>query len=341
MRLPLFRQTISVNVIMLKVMLALLPALFAYIYYFGPAVVVQIVLASLTVLAAEAVMLKLRRQPVLPFLADGSALVTGWLLALSLPATAPWWLTVVACLFAIVVAKHLYGGIGNNLLNPAMVGYAVMLISFPAYMTQWLTPDSLHAAPGLGESFRLIFGSSPPLDGLTMATPLDTAKTQLKLDLTLGEIVKQPIFGLLGGKGSEMVALGYLFGGLFLWQQRIITWHIPAAMLGSLFAVSGLFWMIDADRYVSPVFHLFTGAAMLGAFFIATDPVTGATTPRGKLIFGAGIGLLVFFIRTFGGYPDGVAFAVLLLNLCVPLIDAHTQPPVFGHKNAHKKGSPD
>ncbi len=339
MRLPLFRQTISVNVIMLKVILALLPALLAYVYFYGPAVVVQIVLASVTALSAEAFMLKLRNQPVAPFLADGSALVTAWLLALALPATSPWWLTVVATLFAIVIAKQLYGGIGNNLLNPAMVGYAVMLISFPAYMTQWPAPDTLHAVPGLGESLRLIFGISPHLDGLTMATPLDTAKTQLKLDLTLGEITRQPIFGTLGGKGSEMVALGYLLGGLFLWQQRIITWHIPTAMLGALFAVSGVFWLVDADRYISPLFHLFTGAAMLGAFFIATDPVTGATTPRGKLIFGAGIGLLVFFIRTFGGYPDGVAFAVLLMNLCVPLIDAHTQPPIFGHKKT--KGSDD
>lgn len=332
MRLPLFHMPVQVNSIMLKVLFALLPAIFAYNLYFGPAIFIQLALASLTAILAEAVMLRLRQQPVAPFLADGSAIVTAWLLALALPVTAPWWLTVLATLFAIVVAKHLYGGLGNNLFNPAMVGYAVMLISFPAYMTQWLAPDSLHAAPSLTESFRLIFGLTPPMDGLTMATPLDTAKTQLKLDLTVGELSSQPIFGWIGGKGSEMIALWYLAGGLILWRLRIISWHIPTAMLGALFVSSGLFWLFDPDRYVDPLFHLLTGGAMLGAFFIATDPVTGATTPKGKLIFGAGIGILVFLIRTFGGYPDGVAFAVLLMNLCVPLIDAYTQPPIFGHK---------
>jgi len=339
MNSPYITEQTSVNTIMLKVLFALLPAIAAYYLYFGPAILISIVLATITALACEAIMLKLRNYPVKPFLLDGSAVVTAWLLALSMPPLAPWWLVVVATAFAIVVAKHLYGGLGNNLFNPAMVGYAVMIISFPAHMTQWPAPEMLAGAHlTFFQELQYIFAGILPdglkLDAVSMATPLDTLKTQLKLEHTIKEISQLPIFSWGGGKGSEMVALWYLAGGLVLWQQRIITWHIPVAFLSGLFLTGSVFHVYDADRYISPWFHLLTGGAMLGAFFIATDPITGATTPKGKLIFGAGIGFLTYVIRTWGGYPDGVAFAVLLMNICVPLIDAYTQPTVFGHKNA-------
>ena len=328
----------SVSTIMLKVLFALLPAIAAYVLYFGPAILVSIVLASVTALACEAAMLSLRKYPVRPFLLDGSALVTAWLLALSMPPLAPWWLIVGATAFAIVIAKHLYGGLGNNLFNPAMVGYAVMIISFPVQMTQWLAPDMLAQMHlSFTQVLQYIFSGALPngvkLDALTMATPLDTLKTQLQLQHTVNEITRMPIFGTVGGKGGEMIALWYLAGGLYLWQQRIISWHIPIAFLAGLFITGGLFHVADADRYISPWFHFMTGGTLLCAFFIATDPVSGATTPKGKLIFGAGIGFLTYIIRTLGGYPDGIAFAVLIMNICVPLIDAYTQPRVFGKKS--------
>lgn len=317
-------------------MLALLPAIAAYVFYYGPGILIQFVLASGAAVLAEAAMLKARGVPVRPFLLDGSALVTAWLIALSMPPLAPWWLVVVGTGFAIVVAKHLYGGLGNNIFNPAMVGFAVLLISFPVQMTLWPAPESAGYTLNFWQSIQAIFqGAIPktaPLDAVTMATPLDTVKTQLQLQHTVNEIARMPIFGAVGGKGTEVVALLYLVGGLWLVQQRIITWHIPAAFLAALFAIATLFFIVDGDRFTSPWFHLATGGAMLGAFFIATDPVTGATTPKGKLIFGAAIGILTYLIRVFGGYPDGVAFAVLLLNICVPLIDAHTRPPAYGHK---------
>ena len=337
----------SVSAVMLKVLFALVPAIAVYQLYFGPAILISIVLASVTAIAAEAAMLRLRSFPIKPFLLDGSALVTAWLLALSMPPLAPWWLIVLATLFAMVVAKHLYGGLGNNLFNPAMVGYAVMLISFPAHMTQWPALSTLAQAHlSFADTLQFIFSGALPdgmkLDALTMATPLDTLRTQLLLGRGVADISSMPVFGTVGGKGGELLALAYLAGGAYLLQQRLITWHIPVAFIAALALFAFGFHAYDAARYATPWFQLATGGAMLGAFFIATDPVTGATTPKGKIIFGAGIGALVFIIRTWGGYPDGVAFAVLILNMCVPLIDAYTQPRVFGHgeKNGHGKGQP-
>jgi len=333
---PYLTGNASVSIIMLKVLLALLPGVAAYVWVFGSGILVTLTLASLTALASEAVMLKLRNRPVMPFLLDGSALVTAWLLALALPPLAPWWLVVVGTLFAIVIAKQLYGGLGYNPFNPAMIGYAVLLISFPAIMTQWPAPLELAKAQlGFADQLHYIFGRILPegvsLDAISSATPLDYLKTQLKLQHGFAEIAQAPIFGVLGGKGNEIVVGAYLLGGLYLVQQRIISWHIPTAFLLALVAMSGVFHLIAPAHYAGPAFHLFSGASMLCAFFIATDPISGPTTPKGKLIFAAGIGVLTWLIRSYGGYPDGVAFAVLLMNICVPLIDAYTQPRVFGH----------
>jgi electron transport complex protein RnfD len=330
----------SVSTIMLLVLAALLPAIAAYYFFFGPGILISLALASVTALAAEAAMLRLRNYPVKHFLTDGSAILTGWLLALSIPPLAPWWLVVVGTAFAIVVAKHLYGGLGNNLFNPAMVGFAVLMISFPSHMTQWTAPLLLSQHPvGFSEALQYYFSGALQgvrLDAVTMATPLDTLKTQLNLQHTVGEIKHMPIFGNFGGKGGEVIAAMYLLGGLFLLQQRIITWHAPVSFLVTLALIAALLNGIDPNRYASPMFHLFTGGAMLGAFFIATDYVTSPTTPLGKLIFGTGVGFLEYVIRVFGGYPDGVAFSILIMNAAVPLIDAYTQPRVFGHDSGTK-----
>jgi len=338
---PFITNPTSVSQIMLRVLIALIPGIALYVWYFGPAILVSITLASITALAAEAVMLKLRDRPLKPFLSDNSALITAWLLALSIPALAPWWLVVVGTAFGIVIAKHLYGGLGNNPFNPAMVGYAVLIISFPSHMTHWLTPNMLgHVDLSFADQLNYMFNGVLPagstLDAVTMATPLDTLKTQLHLGLSVDNIRNMPIYGHLAGKGSEMVALGFAIGGIYLIVTRIINWHIPVVYLATLFVVAGIFHLADPVHYVAPMFHWFSGAAMLGAFYIYTDPVGGPTTNSGRLIYAAGAAILTYLIRTFGGFPDGIAFAALLMNICVPLIDIWTQPKVFGKKGGSK-----
>lgn len=342
---PYLNKPDTVAQFMFKVLLALIPGIALYVWYFGPAILVSITLASITALATEAAMLKLRNRPVAPFLKDNSALLTAWLLALSIPPLAPWWLVVVGTAFAISVSKHLYGGLGNNPFNPAMIGYAVLIISFPVHMTHWITPHGLGSVElsFFDQLEYIFFGMLPAnvtLDAVTMATPLDNLKTHLHLEEGVNQILSMPIYGRLAGHGSEMVAAGFLLGGIYLLATRIISWHIPVAYLGTIFATAGVFHLVDPAHYVTPMFHWFSGAAMIGAFFILTDPVSSPTTNRGKLIFAALAGLITYLIRVFGGFPDGMAFATLLMNICVPLIDAYTQPAVFGNKTEQlgKKG---
>ncbi len=336
-RSPYIANAPSVSNIMLKVLIALVPGIIVYAWQFGGGVIITITLATITALVTEALMLKLRHRPVKPFLTDYSAIITAWLLALAIPPLAPWWLIVVGTAFAIIIAKQLYGGLGYNPFNPAMIGYAVLLISFPALMTKWPAALSLAEAKlsflaQLDYIFNQTLPASITLDAITSATPLDYLKTQLKLQQTMSNIQSAPIFGVLGTKGSEYVSLAYLFGGIYLWQQRIITWHLPTAFLSTIAIISGIFWIIDPSQFANPVFHSFSGATILAAFFIITDPVSGPTTPKGKLYFAAGVGIITYLIRVYGGYPDGIAFAVIFMNICAPLIDAYTQPRVFGHQ---------
>jgi electron transport complex protein RnfD len=335
---------------MVTVLLALIPGVVAYVWFFGWGVVINVAIAVATAVIAEAGMLKLRRQPIRQYLTDSSAIVTGALLALAIPPTAMWWITVTGTLFAIVVAKQLYGGIGYNTFNPAMVGYVMLLVSFPREMTAWLPIASFSQHPlTFTESLSWIFtGHLPPgftIDALTEATPLDTVRTNLRAGSTLPDIRAQlgldeetsrllsvtPIFGAFGGKGWEWVNIGFLAGGLWLLYKRVIYWQISLGMLASLTVFSLLFYAWSPDHYASPLFHLFSGATMLGAFFIATDPVTAASSSTGRLIYGAGIGILMYIIRAWGGYPDSAAFAVLLMNMAVPLIDEYFKPRVLGH----------
>ena len=330
---------------MLWVMLACIPGMAAQWYFFGPGNLVQVALAMVTALIAEGAIVALRRQSVKAKLGDNSALLTALLLGISLPPLAPWWMIVLGTFFAIVIAKGLYGGLGQNPFNPAMVGYVVLLISFPVQMTTWLPPDTLQAhALGWHDTLLSIFSghSSEGLtayqlqmnvDGVTQATPLDGFKTGLRAGHEYTQLLAQPIYsGFLAGLGWQWINLGFLAGGLLLLSRRLIHWHIPVSFLLMLAFCSGLAWLVNPALNASPLIHLFSGATMLGAFFIATDPVTASTTPRGRLIFGALIGLLVWLIRVYGGYPDGVAFAVLLANITVPLIDHYTQPRVYGHR---------
>ena len=330
---PFLLKDTSVSQVMIQVCIALIPGIAAYAWLVGPAILVQLVIATLAALLAEAVMLRLQKRPLALFLSDGSAIVTAWLIALTFPPLAPWWLVATGTAFAIVVAKHLYGGLGQNPFNPAMVAFAICIVAFPALMSQW---PSVGLELPFVDQVNVILGLAPRVDALAGATPLDAMKTALKLGENNVDVAKllanQDLYGNFAGRGWEWVAAGYLLGGLWLWQRKLITWHVPFAFIGALVAISGALWLYQPAQFASPLFHLFSGGSMIGAFFIATDPVSGCTTPRGKLIFGAGAGLLAYIIRVFGGYPDGVAFAVLLMNLCAPLIDLLTQPRIFGMK---------
>lgn len=321
----------GVRRIMMRVLAALVPGVAALIWQFGPGVAVQIAVALAAALSGEAAVLLLRKRPLKPLL-DGSAALTAVLLAVSLPSLAPCWITALGALFAIVIGKQLYGGLGHNPFNPAMVGYAALLISFPRHMTAWPPPVDLAAAPlSFADAVARILHPGQVFDGLAQATPLDTLKTQLNLQTHVDEIQSAGLFGGLSGKGWHWVNFGYLLGGLWLWRRGVIDWRIPAGFLGSLYLMAMFFFLYEPAVYPSPLFHWFGGATMLGAFFIATDPVSAATTPLGRWIYGALIGFLVFVIRSWGGYPDGVAFAVLLLNFAAPTIDRHTRPRVYGH----------
>lgn len=323
--------------VMRIVLYTLIPTVILHVLFFGPGLLVQILLGCATALAAEAFALRLRRKPLAPFLGDYSAIITAVLLALCLPPLAPWWLIVSGTAFAILLAKHLYGGLGSNPFNPAMVGYAVLLVSFPVQLLQWLPPQAglSHAQLSLVDVLTTIFTGALPShltwDAITSPTPLNSLRTDLALGMTMSEAQANPIFGMFGGHGWQWINLATLAGGIALLGLRIIRWHIPAAMLGALAACASLMYVIDPGAYAGPIFHLTSGASMLGAFFIATDPVSAATSDRGRLVYGAGIGVVTYVIRTWGGYPEGVAFAVLLMNLSVPLIDRYTIPRIYGH----------
>lgn len=336
---PHLRTAVTVPVLMRRVLYTLIPALLAYIWFFGFGIVINLAVAAGAALVTEALCLRLQHRPVLNSIGDCSAVVTGVLLAFALPPLTAWWITALGSVFAIAVAKHAYGGIGNNLFNPAMAGYVFLLVSFPDQLTYWLPPrmgDIDYEGIGLIANLQFtLFGSLPSgssLDALTRATPLDLMQTELSNMQMVAEIRDLSLFGDFGGRGWEWIGNFTALGGFWLLFRGVIRWQIPAGMLAGLVVPAGIFYLVDAASFPSPGFHLFSGGALLCAFFIATDPVSAATTDRGRLIYGAGIGFLTYVIRTWGSYPDGVAFAVLLMNMTVPLIDRYTRPVVYGSR---------
>ncbi len=325
----------SVAKVMLQVLLALVPGVLAHSWFFGTGILIQITLATIFALLFEALMLHLRGRSLKPFINDYSAVVTAVLFALCIPPLAPWWISCIAMLFAIVFAKHLYGGLGQNVFNPAMVAYVVVLISFPQAMTNWLPPLALaEHSLGLADSLAIVLSGQVQAaggwDAITQATPLDTLKTGVEAGLLIPEIRQSPLFGRLGGEGWEWIACWFALGGVFLLYKRVIGWQVPVAVFGSVLLFSLPFWLLDPATNPLPLQHVFSGAIVLAAFFIATDPVSGCVSDRGRLIFGAGVGIITLVIRRWGGYPDGVAFAVLLMNMAAPLIDRYTRPRMYG-----------
>ncbi|MBV0932789.1 electron transport complex subunit RsxD [Marinobacterium weihaiense] len=334
-----YKANSTANVMRL-VLLATLPGIIALTVFFGWGTLIQIAWAGLLAVTLEAAILKLRKRPIGFYLRDGSALVTALLLAVAIPPFAPWWVTGVGVIVAIAIAKHLYGGLGQNPFNPAMVAYALLLISFPVEMTRWSAPFVLNGdgwqIASFTDTLAAIFGSVETVwyDSFTGATPLDELRH--RGGLTNEEAWRQSRVLSEGIGAWHAVSAAWLMGGVFLLYRKIITWHAPISMLLALAICSAMFYGYDPDNYAGPFFHLSTGATMLAAFFIITDPVSSATSNRGRIIFGAGIGVLIFIIRTWGNYPDGVAFAVLLMNLAAPFIDLYSQPRSYGHQKANK-----
>ena len=299
--------------VMTQVLLALAPVGVAHVVLYGPGLLRQLAVCTITALICEALALRMRGHDPKPFLRDGSVLVTAVLLALSVPPLLPWWLAVLGTAAAVLLGKHVYGGLGYNPFNPAMVGYAVLLVSFPLEMSRWPVPTIAE------------------WDAITGATALDQLRTGLGQRLTMQEIFAQPAFGAVGDAGAQWVNAAALIGGLYLLGRKIVRWHIPAAVLAGMAVPAMFMHTLDPGAHAGAAFHLFSGATMLGAFFIATDPVSAATSDRGRLLYGTGIGAVAWIIRTWGGYPDGIAFAVLLMNLAAPLLDRYTVPRIHGH----------
>ena len=319
----------TVSVVMADVCIALVPGLLCCAWLFGPGVLLQCILAVLFALSFEYTVLRLRRRDPVPFLRDGSAVVTALLFAVSITPLAPWWVCLCGIAFAILIAKHAFGGIGYNIFNPAMAGYVFVMVCFPVQMNTW--PDL--AGHGIGAYLGSIFPAGAwQADMLSGATPLDELKTRLEMMEMISEINRAPVFGVIGGAGWEWINLLFLAGGIYLLLRGVIKWQIPVAVLAGVFITSAVLYLYDAETYASPLFHLFSGGTMLCAFFIATDPVTASTTPRGRLVFGVLIGVLICLLRQWGAFPDGVAFAVLIANVFVPLIDLLTRPRAFGEK---------
>lgn len=341
---PFTHTSSSVSSTMVWVMVALTPATLYGLWLFGWSAVMLFAITLGSSLAAEAAMLALLGQPVRARLWDGSALLTGWLLAISLPPWAPWWIGAMGSFFAIVLAKHVFGGLGQNMFNPAMVARVVLLISFPVQMTLWATPAPLgsEASPSFGQALAYISGHTAVPEHMSAATSLGALKTELSRGVPVAKTSEklaapqQMAIGDESGSMGETSAVLLLAGGLLLLGLRIISWHIPVAMLGTLAALAAAANALDPARFASMPIHLLSGASVLGAFYIATDYVTSPVSRAGQLLFGAGIGALTWVIRSLGSYPEGLAFAVVLMNALVPLIDRGLRPRVFGRNRGGK-----
>lgn len=335
---PYLATEADVARIMLQVLAALVPAACAHIWYFGPGLLFNLLVAAIFCVGGEAAIMRARRRDPQVALGDYSALVTAALLAFALPSLTPWWVTATGSLFAVVVAKHLYGGIGFNVFNPAMAGYVVVLVAFPMEVNLWVAPrmgDIDYIGLSTLQTIKYTLTGSLPdaltFDSISRATPLDAMQSGLRTMRTYAEIRTNPMMGDFGGRGWEWIGNFVAMGGFWLLIKKIIRWQIPTGVFVGLLIPAGLMYIIAPGSNASPGFHLFSGATILCAFFIATDPVSAATSPKGRFVYGCGIGFLTFAIRKWGSFADGVAFAVLLMNMATPAIDYITRPHIVGH----------
>jgi H+/Na+-translocating ferredoxin:NAD+ oxidoreductase subunit D len=313
---PHIHSVDSIPRVMYSVVIALVPAMIISILFFGKAAILIYTLSIVSCLVFEAVAQKIMGRPIT--ITDGSVLITGVLLAMNLPPSSPWWLVVLGAMIAVVLGKQIYGGLGYNPFNPVLVARIVLLISFPVQMTSWVKPAPLFMGADL----------------VTVATPLGEIKTELMLKGVI-DISRYNYLdfttGFMGGSMGEMSVIALLLGAAFLLYRKYITWHIPMSFVGTVIILTGIFWLVDPTKYANPLFHLLAGGLILGAFFMATDMVTSPVYRKGMIIFGIGCGLITVVIRLFGGYPEGVAFSILLMNSATPIIDRYTKPKKFGY----------
>ena len=298
----------SIQKNMLYVVLALLPAYLVALYYFGVGALAVSAIAIVSCIGFEAFIQRFVLKTKVS-ISDGSAALTGLLLAMNLPSNLPWWMVIIGSMAAIGLGKMCYGGLGNNLFNPALVGRVFLLISFPAAMTTWPIP----------EPFSMAY-----MDAQTAATPLSFMKFDQMLPPILNTLI-----GNEGGSMGEVSAIALLLGGILLLWKKVITWHIPVSILATVALFTGIMHLVDPVAYENPLWHLCSGGLLLGAIFMATDYVTSPMTTRGQIVYGVGIGLITVVIRLWGSYPEGVSFAILLMNAATPLIDKYMLPKRF------------
>ncbi|MBF0626930.1 MAG: RnfABCDGE type electron transport complex subunit D [Magnetococcales bacterium] len=343
---PFVHDGTSIPAIMQAVIWSLLPAAALGVMVFGWSALFVMLITTLACVITERILNAIRSRP--STIGDQSAALTGLLLAMTMPSNSPWWLCVVGGVFAILLGKQLYGGLGYNMFNPALIARVFLLISFPVQMTTWPAPVPLlseHAhtlSEGLAMILSAPFGTPELLDALSTATPLGQYRTETGMGHTVREALGgnfgfdlfSAATGLIKGSLGETSAILLTLGGIYLLRKRIITWHIPITMLLGCIVPAIIFWLIDPTKYPDPLFHLVTGGLIIGAFFMATDMVTSPVTPMGQIIFGLGCGILTYLIRTWGGYPEGVSFAIVIMNATVPLIDQYSRPVTYGKKKS-------
>ena len=311
--------------LMFGVVIALAPALAASVYFFGTGAIIVTLVSVLACVATEYLIQKFILK-MKPSVSDGSAVVTGLLLAFNVPSNLPVYIIIIGAIVSIGVAKMTFGGLGNNPFNPALVGRVFLLISFPVQMTSWPVPTG----------FKTGY-----LDAVTGATPLGIMSEGIKNGETVAALMEkvpshmQLFYGYMGGSMGEIAALALILGGLYMIYRKIITWHIPVTILLTVAIFTGILWVVDPTKYADPLFHLLTGGIMLGAIFMATDYVTSPMTAKGMVIYGIGIGVITVLIRTWGAYPEGVSFAILIMNAFVPLLNMYIKPKRFGKEVKH------
>ena len=328
---PFLKRQVETPAVMRHVIYALVPVMLASIYYFGISALLVILSCIAGTTLSEWLMTgrgSFRESHV----ADGSAIVTAILLALTLPPGLPLWMAFLGAVVAILIGKILFGGLGHNVFNPSLTGRAFLQASFPVAITTWSLQSNLGGFFQIrGDTFALPF-TSPKFDAVTAATPL----ARMKFEQTPTEITDL-LFGQIPGSTGETCAILILLGGAYLVYRRFMQWQIPVSILVTVAVFATVLHLINADKYPGPAHHLLSGGLMLGAVFMATDPVTSPVTQRGAMAFGAGIGILVVLIRQFGGLPEGVMYAILLMNGATPLIDRYTQPKIYGAVKPEKK----
>jgi electron transport complex protein RnfD len=316
LRAPHAHEGISIKKVMFKVNIALAPAVLLGIMQFGMPALFLVITTIVSALICEVISLKLNSRAE-GEINDGAAILTALILAMSLPPHAPLWIGALGAAFAIFFGKQVYGGLGQNLFNPAMLARLVLLISFPVEMTKWITPSAFYD----GVWYKM------GVDGVSGATTLGLTKEGAQTSFHW----LSHVLGTSTGSLGETSAVLMLVGGIWLIQQQVFSWHVPVAtILGCLLPGTAM-WFADPSAVPEPLAQLTSGGLLMCAFFIATDPVTTPTSNRGKLIFGAGTGFLIFVIRTFGNFPEGVAFSILIMNAVTPLIDQYTRPRMYGY----------